>query len=63
MNRLRKPPYKKDIGALERHILASRDIATQMGDPFLSISSRWPALHDARRRRIQENDLLKSSYN
>lgn len=64
MNRLSETPtVQKDIGALERHILASRDIATQMGDPFLSYLLSMALFTIYEKKAHQENDVLKSSYN
>jgi hypothetical protein len=63
MNRLNDTVGQKDIGALERHILASRDIATQMGDPFLSYLLSMALFTIYEKKAHQENDLLKSNYN
>ena len=64
MNRLAEnTTMQKDISALERHVLASRDIATQIGDPFLSYLLSMALFTIYEKKAHQENDLLKSSYN
>lgn len=54
---------RKDLSALERHILASRDIATQMGDPFLSYLLSMALFTIYEKKAHQENEALKSNYN
>ncbi|MBB3590167.1 hypothetical protein FHX08_000511 [Rhizobium sp. BK529] len=63
MNRLSETAVQKEIGALEKHILASRDIATQMGDPFLSYLLSMALFTIYEKKAHQETELLKSSYN
>jgi hypothetical protein len=62
MNRLSETTVQKDIGALERHILASRDIATQMGDPFLSYLLSMALFTIYEKKAHHENEALKSSF-
>ena len=62
MNRVNETTVQKDIGALERHILASRDIATQMGDPFLSYLLSMALFTIYEKKAHYENEALKSSF-
>lgn len=54
---------QKDIGALERHILASRDIATQMGDSFLSYLLSMALFTIYEKKAHQDTEAPKANYN
>ncbi|MFS8145680.1 hypothetical protein ATY78_17215 [Rhizobium sp. R635] len=60
MNRIIETATQKDIGALERHVLASRDIATQMGDSFLSYLLSMALFTIYEKKARYENEALKS---
>ncbi|MBC2804792.1 hypothetical protein ELI13_14445 [Rhizobium ruizarguesonis] len=66
MNRLAETAtqtaMQKDIGALERHVLASRDIATQIGDPFLSYLLSMALFTIYEKKAHHENEALRSSF-
>ncbi|MBB3133494.1 hypothetical protein FHS26_001198 [Rhizobium pisi] len=63
MNRLAEnTTMQKDITALERHVLASRDIATQIGDPFLSYLLSMALFTIYEKKAHYENEALKSSF-
>ncbi|MBB4194771.1 hypothetical protein GGE45_004797 [Rhizobium aethiopicum] len=62
MKRLVETATPKDISALERHVLASRDIATQIGDPFLSYLLSMALFTIYEKKAQHENEALKSRF-